>query len=159
MIETAHEEDNSENGKGERDYEICERKSGRRQDRVYRRRFQRLGLGLMSDLAAVEDMSGKVLLYDIDREAAERNAVIGNRMKELEECRSSWDYRTADTLGEALKGADFVVISIMPGTFDEMESDVHAPEAYGIYQSVGDTTGPGGLMRALRTIPMFEACS
>ena len=62
--------------------------------------------GLMSDLAAVEDMSGKVLLYDIDREAAERNAVIGNRMKELEECRSSWDYRTADTLGEALKGAD-----------------------------------------------------
>ena len=112
--------------------------------------------GLMSDLAAVEDMSGKVLLYDIDREAAERNAVIGNRMKELEECRSSWDYRTADTLGEALKGADFVVISIMPGTFDEMESDVHAPEAYGIYQSVGDTTGPGGLMRALRTIPMFE---
>ena len=48
------------------------------------------------------------------------------------------------------------MISILPGTFDEMESDVHAPEAYGIYQPVGDTTGPGGLFRALRTIPMFE---
>ena len=48
------------------------------------------------------------------------------------------------------------MISIMPGTFDEMESDVHAPEKFGIYQSVGDTTGPGAVMRALRTIPMFE---
>ena len=36
-----------------------------------------------------------------------------------------------------------------------MRSDVHTPEKYGIYQPVGDTTGPGGLIRALRTIPMF----
>ncbi len=112
--------------------------------------------GLMSDLAAVEDMSGSVALYDIDRQAAEKNAVIGNRMQELDACRSVWRYAAADSLKEALTGADFVVISIMPGTFDEMESDVHAPEKYGIYQSVGDTAGPGGLMRGLRTIPMFE---
>ncbi len=112
--------------------------------------------GLMSDLAAVDDMNGTVALYDIDREAAEKNAVIGNRMKELPDCRNAWDYQAADSLGEALTGADFVVISILPGTFDEMESDVHAPEKYGIYQSVGDTAGPGGLVRALRTIPMFE---
>ena len=45
---------------------------------------------------------------------------------------------------------------ILPGTFDEMESDVHAPEKYGIYQSVGDTSGPGGILRAMRTIPMYE---
>ena len=37
-----------------------------------------------------------------------------------------------------------------------MESDVHTPEKYGIYQSVGDTSGPGGIIRALRTLPMFE---
>ena len=36
-----------------------------------------------------------------------------------------------------------------------MESDVHLPERLGIYQSVGDTAGPGGMVRALRTIPMF----
>lgn len=112
--------------------------------------------GLMSDLAAVEDMCGSVYLYDIDAEAARKNAVIGNRMADLEECCSPWQYHAAESLAEALKGADFVVISILPGTFDEMESDVHAPEAFGIYQSVGDTTGPGGLVRALRTIPMFE---
>ena len=36
-----------------------------------------------------------------------------------------------------------------------MEIDVHMPERLGIYQSVGDTAGPGGMMRALRTLPMF----
>jgi len=36
-----------------------------------------------------------------------------------------------------------------------MKSDVHLPEEYGIYQSVGDSVGPGGIVRALRTIPMF----
>ena len=36
-----------------------------------------------------------------------------------------------------------------------MDSDVHLPERLGIYQSVGDTAGPGGMIRALRTIPMF----
>ena len=59
------------------------------------------------------------------------------------------------SMEEALTGADFVVISILPGTFDEMAVDVHMPERLGIYQSVGDTAGPGGMMRALRTIPIY----
>ena len=57
----------------------------------------------------------------------------------------------SDSLKDALTGADFIVISILPGTFDEMQSDVHLPEEYGIYQSVGDTVGPGGVLRAMRT--------
>ena len=112
--------------------------------------------GLMSDLAACDKMSGRVDLYDIDFEAAQKNEIIGNKYNSLEDCKSQWNYKAVKTIGEALTGADFVVISIIPGTFDEMESDVHAPEKYGIYQPVGDTTGPGGIIRALRTIPMFE---
>ncbi len=112
--------------------------------------------GLMSDLARAEDMSGDVYLYDIDLEAARANETIGNRIRELPECRSQWCYHAVPTIDEALTGADFVVISILPGTFDEMESDVHTPERYGIYQSVGDTAGPGGVLRALRTVPMME---
>lgn len=100
--------------------------------------------GLMSDLAAADDMSGSVYLYDIDLEAAKRNEVIGNKVKELKDCKSPWDYKAVETIGEALQGADFVVISIIPGTFDEMESDVHAPEKYGIYQSVGGYNRPRG---------------
>lgn len=112
--------------------------------------------GLMSDLASVEDMSGDVYLYDINNEAAKKNEHIGNLIKNIPEVKAAWNYKAVDTLKEALTGADFVVISILPGTFDEMQSDVHLPEKYGIYQSVGDTFGPGGLVRALRTIPMFE---
>lgn len=112
--------------------------------------------GLMSDLAEAGDISGQVALYDIDFAAAKANEVIGNRYNQIPESRSQWAYRAVERLEDALKGADFVVISILPGTFREMESDVHTPEKYGIWQSVGDTVGPGGIIRALRTVPMFE---
>lgn len=111
---------------------------------------------LMSDLAKAEDICGSVYLYDIDFEAAKNNEKIGNSVKECEGCKSVWEYKATKTIKEALDGADFVIISILPGTFDEMHSDVHTPEKYNIYQSVGDTTGPGGIIRALRTIPMIQ---
>ncbi len=111
--------------------------------------------GFMKDLAMDPEMSGTVHLYDIDRPAAEANKVIGDRINRHPDVRSQWAYEVADSLAGALAGADFVIISILPGTFEEMHSDVHAPEAYGIYQSVGDTVGPGGLVRSLRTVPMY----
>lgn len=110
---------------------------------------------LMADLALEPALGGTVRLYDIDREAAEHNKIIGNSLAERKETVGHWNYEVADTLKGALTGADFIIISILPGTFDEMQSDVHMPERLGIYQSVGDTAGPGGLVRALRTIPMF----
>lgn len=112
--------------------------------------------GLMSDLAACSDISGEVYLYDIDFQAAYNNELIGNMFNTCENAKSSWSYHAVKTIGEALNGADFVILSILPGTFDEMESDVHTPEKYGIYQPVGDTTGPGGIIRAMRTVPMYE---
>ncbi len=111
---------------------------------------------LMSDLAVAGDISGQVDLYDIDYEAACHNEVIGNKFNSAKGATTKWTYHARRTIGEALTGADFVIISILPGTFDEMNSDVHTPEKYGIYQPVGDTTGPGGIIRALRTIPMME---
>ena len=106
---------------------------------------------LMNDLKKSEDISGTVYLYDIDYKAAQQNEVIGNRIDG-----EGWNYKAVETIGEALTDADFVIISILPGTFDEMEYDVHIPEKYGIWQSVGDTAGPGGFIRALRTVPMMR---
>ena len=111
--------------------------------------------GFMTDIALDADLEGQVRLYDIDRDAAEKNKRIGDMISADPRAVSHWRYTVADSLQTALTGADFVVISILPATFDEMESDVHAPEAVGVYQSVGDTVGPGGFMRAMRTIPMF----
>lgn len=112
--------------------------------------------GFMKDLALDPEMEGRVRLYDIDREAAEKNRVIGEKISGHPDARAHWRYTVVESLEEALTGVDFVVISILPGTFKEMRSDVHTPEKYGIWQSVGDTVGPGGLLRALRTVPMFE---
>ena len=110
---------------------------------------------LMGDLALEDTMSGKIKLYDIDYEAAKKNEVIGNRVTDQEGAKGKWKYKAVKKLEEALSGADFVIISILPGTLDEMYSDVHTPEKYGIYQLVGDTVGPGGIVRGLRTIPMM----
>ncbi|MCM1439110.1 MAG: alpha-glucosidase/alpha-galactosidase [Roseburia sp.] len=110
----------------------------------------------MSDLAVAEGLSGEIALYDIDLPAAERNAKIGGYINGNPATKSKFDYKVYPVIDNALKNADFVVISILPATFKEMRSDVHTPEKYGIYQSVGDTVGPGGVLRAMRTVPLYE---
>lgn len=110
----------------------------------------------MNDLALAENLSGEIGLYDIDLEAANRNKKIGERINACENTISKFDYVVYDTIEGVLENADFVVMSILPGTFEEMRSDVHAPEKYGVYQSVGDTAGPGGVLRAMRTVPIYQ---
>lgn len=109
----------------------------------------------MTDLSMDDSMSGTIRLYDIDPAASKNNEIIGKQLSARKDTIGKWDYVQSDSLKDALTGCDFAVISILPGTFDEMDSDVHLPERLGIYQSVGDTAGPGGMIRALRTIPMF----
>ena len=55
----------------------------------------------------------------------------------------------------ALDGADYVVVCISTGALQSMGLDIAIPERYGIKQSVGDTVGPGGIVRALRNIPVM----
>ncbi len=109
----------------------------------------------MTDLSMDDSMSGTIRLYDIDPAASKNNEIIGSQLSSRKDTIGKWNYVQSDSLKDALTGCDFAVISILPGTFDEMDSDVHLPERLGIYQSVGDTAGPGGMIRALRTIPMF----
>ncbi|MFV0504977.1 MAG: alpha-glucosidase/alpha-galactosidase [Lachnospirales bacterium] len=108
----------------------------------------------MADLALEPTMSGDIYLYDIDEKASKNNEIIGNIITNKSSI-GKWKYKSVNNIEVALKDANFVIISILPGTFDEMYSDVHEPEKLGVYQSVGDTTGPGGIIRALRTIPLY----
>jgi alpha-galactosidase len=57
--------------------------------------------------------------------------------------------------GAALEGADFVVVNISTGGFASMRHDLEIPERHGVRQTVGDSVGPGGVLRALRNIPVF----
>ena len=76
---------------------------------------------LMRDLAIESELGGQVALYDIDFDAAKQNEIIGNGLKTRKEAVGKWDHTAYKTIGDALTGADFVIISITPGIFDEME--------------------------------------
>ena len=58
---------------------------------------------------------------------------------------------------EALKGADFVINMVQIGGFDSTLVDFEIPRKFGLEFTIADTTGPGGLFRALRTYPMLSA--
>ncbi len=56
----------------------------------------------------------------------------------------------------ALAGADFVINMVQIGGFDSTLVDFEIPRKYGLRFTIADTTGPGGLFRALRTYPMLS---
>jgi alpha-galactosidase len=53
----------------------------------------------------------------------------------------------------ALDGADYVLNAINVGGEEPFRNEIRIPERYGVEQAIGDTIGPGGIFRALRTIP------
>lgn len=57
---------------------------------------------------------------------------------------------------EAIRGADYVITTFQQGGLDAYAMDIEIPSRYGVGQCVGDTLGPGGVFRALRTIPVMQ---
>ncbi|MFB6219441.1 MAG: glycoside hydrolase family 4 [Halobacteriaceae archaeon] len=111
---------------------------------------------LMNDLAQCTDLAGEVRLYDVDTGAARENARLASRIQDHEDAVGDWEYTVAETLADALAGADFVVCSTQDPPAETFAHDLSIPEEYGIYQSVGDTVGPGGAMRAMRAVPQYR---
>ncbi len=111
---------------------------------------------LINDLAQCTDMSGEVVLYDLDYESAQRNAEFGNWVQEREGAVGEWTYTAVEDRSAALEGADFVILSTQDPPAETMAHEIDIPSEYGIYQSVGDTVGPGGVVRAMRTIPVYR---
>ncbi|HUX22441.1 MAG TPA: alpha-galactosidase [Spirochaetia bacterium] len=111
---------------------------------------------LMSDLALSPFLEGEIALYDIDQEAAKANVSVGQAIFSHPQAKTKLSVSAVGTLTQALDGADFVVISIEPGPTTLRYADLEIPKRYGILQTVGDTTGPGGILRALRTVSIYE---
>jgi alpha-galactosidase len=104
---------------------------------------------------ALSDLAGEVRLYDVDREAAERNARFGNWVGERDEA-APWTYSAVGSLEEALAGADVVILSTQYDPAETFVHDLDLPAEYGIHGAVGATIGPGGIFRAMRTIPVYR---
>ena len=108
---------------------------------------------LAGDLFLRESLRGSHLsLVDINQESAEKM----NRYCQLmnNQLDAGWII-TTDPLEDALKDADVVCASISTGGLEAMHKDYTIPEKYGIYHTVGDTVGPGGISRTLRNVPIF----
>jgi alpha-galactosidase/6-phospho-beta-glucosidase family protein len=108
---------------------------------------------LIGDLALTPDLDGTIVLQDVNPTALDDIEQYGR--KALASTRSNFSIETTTDLDRGLDGAEFVVVTITTGGLDTMGLDLAIPEKYGIYQSVGDTVGPGGLSRALRNVPVM----
>ena len=93
-------------------------------------------------------------LVDVD---AERLAYAGRIVERI--CRdggySDASYSLHQDRRDALQGADYVIISVLVGGYEAIESEIDIPLRYGIDQAIGDTLTPGGIMRCLRTLPQL----
>ena len=111
------------------------------------------GPTFMRDIFTTPELTGStVVLHDIAGDRMDLVYALGKKMLHDFDL----DFRLGKTLSleDALQGADFVILTITTGGLESMRPDLEIPARYGIKQSVGDTTGPGGLSRALRNIPV-----
>ncbi len=101
---------------------------------------------------------GEFALYDIDAQRLEESRVILEKIKEVMESNGTIKcYCGVENRKEALKNADFVINAIQVGGYEPSTViDFEIPKKYGLRQTIGDTLGIGGIMRALRTIPVME---
>ncbi len=109
----------------------------------------------MKDLSLAPEASGRITLYDINAQSARNNVAVGTRIFERNNAAGKFEIVAEDNLDKALEGADLVIISIEPGATSCRYGDLVLPQEYGILQTVGDTTGPGGIFRARRALPLF----
>ena len=97
-------------------------------------------------------------LYDIDGDRLKESETILNAMnKTMGGNAKITTYLGVENRKDALRGAKFVVNAIQVGLYDPCTIiDFEVPKKYGLRQTIADTLGIGGIMRALRTMPVLE---
>ena len=114
---------------------------------------------VIGDCMCTEALRDSVFaLYDIDAQRLEESRIILEAMRKAKggygkiEC-----YVGVENRKDALRGANFVINAIQVGLYDPCTIiDFEVPKKYGLRQTIGDTLGIGGIMRALRTIPVLS---
>ena len=112
-------------------------------------------LTLIRDICAFPALRGSTIsLMDIDAARLERNADGARALVEQFDLPTVIEATT--DRHESLTGADFVVVTYQVGGLEAYTHDVEIPRRYGVDQPVGDTMGPGGVFRGLRTIEVLK---
>jgi alpha-galactosidase/6-phospho-beta-glucosidase family protein len=112
--------------------------------------------GLMTDLVSSPVFAGWTIhLVDLSAEAADTMARLGRRI--ARERGADLSFVPHTDRREALPGARFVTTTIAVGAAAGWLADMEVPARHGIAQTVGDSVGPGGVLRALRHVPELVA--
>ena len=107
---------------------------------------------LLQDIVCVPELSDStVSLMDTDSERLGLMSQFANKL--VRDTGTNINVETTTERREALHGSDYVLTTIRVG--DSYERDIGIPLKYGVDQSVGDTIGPGGVFKALRTAPVL----
>ena len=110
---------------------------------------------LLTDILSLPDLNhSEIMLYDIDDDRLRTTALVANSIQAQLNTKavisSSLDLR------EALDAADYVITMFQIGGYKPSTViDFEIPKRYGLRQTIGDTLGIGGIMRAIRTIPVM----
>ncbi len=102
-----------------------------------------------------DNMGGELRLIDID---AERLSLAEKLMRKIVDELSdskTWTVRASTNREELLPGTDYIVNAIEVSGVACVRLDNDIPLEFGVSQNIGDTIGPGGLMKGLRTIPVY----
>ena len=113
---------------------------------------------VIGDCMCVEALrDSEFALYDIDaKRLRESQTILEGMRKTAGGYGRITTYCGTEHRKDALRGADFVVNAIQVGLYDPCTIiDFEVPKKYGLRQTIGDTLGIGGIMRALRTIPVM----
>src|SRR5437762_6267151 len=109
---------------------------------------------LMTDILAVEGLEeGTFALVDVDPTRLRLAQGIGERLVELSGKR--WQVQASTQRLDVLAGTDYVINSIEVAGLRNVRPDYEIPLRYGVDQCIGDTIGPGGIFKALRTGPAW----
>ena len=96
----------------------------------------------------------ELVLMDIDGERLSGAEQLVRRM--VDTAKASVRVIATTDRREALAGAEYVIVTIQAGGVSQWEADIRIPEKFGVNQCVGDTIGPGGILRGLRHLAVFD---
>src|SRR5215471_18619442 len=109
---------------------------------------------LMTDILLIEGLDeGCFALVDIDAERLELAQQVAERL--IARSGKNWSVRASTERRDLLGGSDFIINTIEVAGLANVRHDFDLPMRYGINQCIGDTIGPGGIFKALRTGPVW----
>ena len=109
---------------------------------------------IITDVLAIEGLDGGTFaLVDIDATRLELARAIAQKLVELSG--KVWSVEASTDRAQMLPGTDYVVNSIEVAGLQNVRHDYDIPMKYGVDQCIGDTIGPGGIFKALRTGPAW----